>query len=86
MWFCSNFEWENSLDGEFNFASNEYPHNDPGGYQWPPTYFTGLRTVISVCQIFYDFLGPKTWLPLLKSDPKLNVELIARLIFLLAYI
>ena len=25
MWFYSNFEWEQSLDGEFKYASNEYP-------------------------------------------------------------
>ena len=26
MWFYSNFDQEHSLDGEFNSASNEYPH------------------------------------------------------------
>lgn len=25
MWFYSNFEWEKSLNGEFNSTSNEYP-------------------------------------------------------------
>ena len=27
--FYSNSEWESSLDAEFNFASNEYPHCIP---------------------------------------------------------
>ena len=27
MWFYSNFKWEDSLDGEFNSTSNEYPLN-----------------------------------------------------------
>jgi hypothetical protein len=25
MWFYSNLNWGNSLDGEFHSASNEYP-------------------------------------------------------------